>query len=80
MRSDDILPAINVRSLAFQIRYRYELAPLSYLYLAYVRGGETYDELVIDGADTFGASRAFRDAFSLRDSEQFLVKLSYRFD
>lgn len=80
IRSDDPLPAINVRSLAFQIRYRYELAPLSYLYLAYVRGGQTYDELAIEDVDAFGASRAFRDAFGLRDSEQFLVKLSYRFD
>ncbi len=80
VQSNDTLPAINVRRLAFQIRYRYELAPLSYLYLAYVRGGETYDELVVDETDAFGASRAFRDAFGLRDSEQFLVKLSYRFD
>lgn len=80
IRSDDHLPAINVRSLAFQIRYRYELAPLSYLYLAYVRGGQIHDELAVNEADAFGASRAFRDAFGLRDSEQFLVKLSYRFD
>ncbi|MEO6077113.1 MAG: DUF5916 domain-containing protein [Dokdonella sp.] len=80
IRSNESLPSINVQSLAFQIRYRYELAPLSYLYLAYVRGGQTYDELVVNETDAFGASRAFRDAFGLRDSEQFLVKLSYRFD
>lgn len=80
IRSNEALPAINVQSLAFQIRYRYELAPLSFLYLAYVRGGQSYDELVIDETDAFGVSRAFQDAFGLRDSEQFLVKLSYRFD
>lgn len=80
IRSTESLPAISVQSLGFQIRYRYELAPLSYLYLAYVRGGQIYDELVIDETDAFGASRAFRDALGLRDSEQFLVKLSFRFD
>ncbi|MEO7916489.1 MAG: DUF5916 domain-containing protein [Dokdonella sp.] len=80
IRSEDELPAINVRSLGFQIRYRYELAPLSYLYVAYVRGGEDYDEFLVDHAADYGVSRAFRDAFGLRDSEQFLVKLSYRFD
>ena len=29
----------SLRNLGFQIRYRYELAPLSNLYIAYVRGG-----------------------------------------
>ncbi len=29
----------DVRNLGFQIRYRYELAPLSYLYVVYGRGG-----------------------------------------
>ena len=64
----------SVKNLGFQIRYRYELAPLSYLYVVYGRGGyreEAYSE------DT---GRLLGDSFDLRDDEQLLVKLSYRFE
>ncbi|MBW8807828.1 MAG: hypothetical protein JF591_03150 [Lysobacter sp.] len=70
------IPDFRVRNLGFQVRYRYELAPLSYLYVAYVRGGEMFEE----GMQHDGVGRQFRDAFDLRDSEQLLVKLSYRFE
>lgn len=70
------VPDFRVRNLGFQVRYRYELAPLSYLYVAYVRGGEMFEE----GMQHDGVGRQFRDAFDLRDSEQLLVKLSYRFE
>ena len=70
------IPDFRVRNLGFQVRYRYELAPLSYLYVAYVRGGEMFEE----GARHSDVGREFRDAFDLRDSEQLLVKLSYRFE
>ncbi len=65
----------GLRRMGFQIRYRYELAPLSNLYIAYVRGGSLFET----AADGFDAGSQFGDAFSLRDSEQLLVKLSYRF-
>ncbi|QSX78363.1 DUF5916 domain-containing protein [Agrilutibacter solisilvae] len=77
VRSTEAIPDLGLRNLGFQVRYRYELAPLSYLYIAYVRGGSFYEE------DILGRYRArdeFIDAFQLRDSEQFLVKLSYRFE
>jgi len=74
---DTSIPDFRLRNMGFQIRYRRELAPLSYLYIAYVRGGSLYDEGFGDG---FDARREFRDAFELRDSEQLLVKLSYRFE
>ncbi|HEY4583325.1 MAG TPA: DUF5916 domain-containing protein [Lysobacter sp.] len=63
-------------NMGFQLRYRYELAPLSNLYVAYVRGGGT------GGAQSAGldAVDRLRDSFGLRDSEQLLVKLAYRFD
>ncbi|MGH8081362.1 MAG: DUF5916 domain-containing protein, partial [Lysobacter sp.] len=70
------IPDFNLRNLGFQVRYRYELAPLSYLYVAYVRGGEMFEE----GLGAGNVSHQFRDAFELRDSEQLLVKLSYRFE
>jgi hypothetical protein len=64
----------SVRNLGLQIRYRYELAPLSYLYVVYGRGGYAMDGYARATADVFSNS------FALRDDEQLLVKLSYRFD
>jgi Domain of unknown function (DUF5916) len=72
--TNDPVDDFSVRNLAFQIRYRYELAPLSYLYIVYGRGG--YDQEPL--SDGFG--RIFRDSFALRNAEQLLVKLSYRFE
>jgi len=72
--SDEPVDDFNVRNLGLQIRYRYELAPLSYLYVVYGRGGYAMDGLARRTGDVFGNSLA------LRDDEQLLVKLSYRFD
>jgi hypothetical protein len=72
--SADPVDDINVRNLGFQIRYRYELAPLSYLYVVYGRGG--FDQEPTED----GAGRLLRDSFRLRDDEQLLVKFSYRFE
>jgi hypothetical protein len=64
----------SVRNLGFQVRYRWELAPLSYLYVVYARGGYL-EEPYADGT-----GRLLRESFDLRDDEQLLVKLSYRFE
>ncbi len=72
--SNDAVSDFSLRNLGFQIRYRYELAPLSNLYIAYVRGGFGFNEFSQDAAPLLA------DSFSLHDSEQLLVKLSYRFD
>lgn len=37
--SSDLISDFNLNNLGFQIRYRYELAPLSDLYVVYSRGG-----------------------------------------
>lgn len=76
IRNLDPTENFALRNLGFQVRYRYEFAPLSYLYLAYVRGGSLFDRSI--GAHSAGDE--FSGAFDLRDSEQLLVKLSYRFD
>lgn len=72
--TDEPIDDFSVRNLALQIRYRYELAPLSYLYIVYGRGGYEASPF----AD--GSGRLLRGSFSLRDDEQLLVKLSYRFE
>ncbi|GAA4861763.1 DUF5916 domain-containing protein [Luteimonas vadosa] len=74
---DEAIPDFALRNLGFQIRYRYELAPLSHLYIAYVRGGALFEQSV---GGRFSAIDQFSDAFDLRDDEQLLVKLAYRFE
>src|SRR3546814_11792015 len=64
----------SLRNLGFQVRYRYELAPLSDFYIVYGRGGYMLDEF------SRSEGKQLSDAFSLRDSEQLVVKLSYRLD
>ena len=72
--TDEAVEDFSVRNLGFQIRYRYEMAPLSYLYVVYGRGGFDQEPFA-EGAD-----RALRDSLELRDDEQLMVKLSYRFE
>ena len=74
LASDEPVDDFNVTNLGFQIRYRYELAPLSYLYVVYGRGGYQQD------AFSEQTGHLLRDSFSLRDDEQLLVKFSYRFE
>ncbi len=64
----------SVSSLGFQVRYRFELAPLSDLFLVYSRGGE-------DGRDDedHGFGQQFRSTLSQRTGDQFFVKIAYRF-
>ena len=76
VRSNEALDDFALRNLGFQVRYRYEFAPLSYLYLAYVRGGSRF--AAANGP--YALDEEFSGAFDLRDSEQVLVKLSYRFE
>lgn len=72
--SEEPVSDIGLSTLGFQVRYRYELAPLSYLYVVYGRGGiDRHDD-----SDDLGG--LLHDSFALRDDEQLLVKLSYRFE
>ncbi len=73
LRTDEAVQDFSVRNLGFQVRYRYEVAPMSDLYIVYARGG--YQET--DRSDPVG--RLLGDALRLREDEQLLVKFSYRF-
>ncbi|MET0892253.1 MAG: DUF5916 domain-containing protein, partial [Pseudoxanthomonas sp.] len=53
----------SVRNLGFQVRYRYELAPLSYLYVVYGRGGYRQEDYSQD------SGQLLADSFDLRDDE-----------
>lgn len=68
------LADFSLGTLALQVRYRYELAPLSNFYVVYGRGGFALDETSRSPVALLG------DALGLRDDEQILLKLSYRFE
>ncbi|MBS0214756.1 MAG: hypothetical protein JSR63_11870 [Proteobacteria bacterium] len=72
--SGEYLAPFNLHTLGFQIRYRYELAPLSNIYVVYGRGGYNQGEMFADSPGEF------RRAFNLRDTEMLMVKLAYRFE
>ena len=72
--SNDTVDNFAAINFGLQLRYRYEIGPLSEFYLVYSRGGLDY----IDSPDksTLGL---FSTSTSLRNSDQILVKLRYRF-
>jgi hypothetical protein len=74
LESGDPIEDFSVQNLGVQLRYRYEVAPLSYLYVVYGRGGYQQELRGEDAVGSLGSS------FSLRDDEQLLVKFSYRFE
>ncbi len=73
LESNDPVDDFDVQTLGVQLRYRYEIAPLSYLYVVYGRGGYEQDPT------TRGSGSVLGDSFGLRDDEQLLIKFSYRF-
>ena len=68
------LSSITISELAFQIRYRYEIMPLSYLYLVYSKGGRVSLD---DEEDNL--SNLYRRPWNSPEKENFTVKLRYRF-
>jgi hypothetical protein len=72
----DAEPLADFAAMNFglQFRYRYEIAPMSDIYLVYSRGG--MDSIKDPEESTFDL---FRDSTSLRTSDQLLFKVRYRF-
>jgi len=68
------LPDFDINTLGLQLRYRYLLGPQSDVFVAYSRGGALRQE-----RDPLGTPDLFQEAWDLRDSDQFLVKVRYRF-
>ena len=67
------LAPFTVNNLGLQVRYRYEIGPLSELFFVYARGGFN---LLRDDERSVGD--LFGDMSDLRDSDQILVKVRYR--
>jgi len=73
-RSNDPLNSFAKINFALQLRYRYEIAPLSYLYLVYSRGG--LEDIESPSRSTLGL---IGESMGIRKSDQIMMKLSYRF-
>ena len=59
---------------SFQIRYKYEMAPLSYIYLVYTKGGRVYDD-----ENERNTSDVFKDPWENPDNEIFSLKFRFKF-
>tara|TARA_B100001741_G_scaffold68988_2_gene55127 strand:- start:2620 stop:4911 length:2292 start_codon:yes stop_codon:yes gene_type:complete len=68
------LPPITVSQLAFQVRYRYEIKPLAYLYVVYTKGGRVS---MNDEEDSL--HELYKRPWNDPQSDNFTIKVRYRF-
>ena len=68
------LPPFTLSDLAFQIRYRYEILPLAYLYVVYSKGGRIVE---YDEEDNLG--EIYKRPWNDPQADTFTVKVRYRF-
>jgi hypothetical protein len=61
----------SVSQLNFQLRYRWQIAPLSDLFIVYTKGDRRFTQL-----DDFGT--LFRDSWTEPLGDQLVIKLRYR--
>ena len=68
------LPPFTLSDLAFQVRYRYEILPLAYLYVVYSKGGRIVE---YDEEDNLG--EIYKSPCNDPQADTFTVKVRYRF-
>ena len=71
---DLALDPFSLSDLAFQIRYRYEILPLAYLYVVYSKGGRIVE---FDREDSLG--ELYKRPWNDPQADNFTVKVRYRF-
>jgi hypothetical protein len=69
----ETLSPFTVSNLGMQLRYRYEIGPLSDLYFVYGRGGFS-----VMRDEEQGVGNLFGSMFDVRDADQLLLKIRYR--
>ena len=72
--SEISLDPFTLSDLAFQIRYRYEILPLAYLYVVYSKGGRI---VATDEEDNLG--KLYQRPWNDPQADNFTVKIRYRF-
>ena len=73
-RGNNTVNEFNTGVASFQIRYKYELAPLSYLFLVYSKGGRIYEE-----EDDRSQSELFREPWKNPSDELFSIKFRLKY-
>ncbi len=71
---DMALTPINLSDLAFQIRYRYEILPLAYLYVVYSKGGR-----IVETDEEEDLGKLYQRPWNDPQADNFTVKVRYRF-
>ena len=70
--SEDETNSLELSETAFQVRYKYQFAPLSDLYIVYTRGGK-YANL-----QTNQFEKIYSGAWSNQNLDKFIIKLRYK--
>ncbi len=70
--SNDILNSFELSETAFQVRYKYQFAPLSDLYVVYTRGGK----YSFNRENSF--EKIYSGAWSNQNLDKFIIKLRYK--
>lgn len=68
------LDPFTLSDLAFQVRYRYEILPLAYLYVVYSRGGRIIRTDLEDDLEEI-----YKRPWNDPQADTFTVKVRYRF-
>ena len=72
--SDNLIEPFTQGVVSFQVRYKYEIAPLSYLYLVYSKGGTNYDE-----DENFSKSEIFNQPWNNPSDEVYSIKFRLKY-
>ena len=72
--ADSSLDPFTLSDLAFQVRYRYEILPLAYLYVVYSRGGR-----IIEFDEENNIREIYKRPWNQPQADTFTVKVRYRF-
>ena len=72
--SDELIKPFAQGVVSFQVRYKYEIAPLSYLYLVYSKGGTSYDE-----DEDYSKSEIFNQPWNNPSDEVYSIKFRLKY-
>ena len=72
--TDDLIKPFTQGVISFQVRYKYEIAPLSYLYLVYSKGGTSYDE-----DEDYSKSEIFNQPWKNPSDEVYSIKFRLKY-
>ena len=71
---DDLKKPFTQGVVSFQVRYKYEIAPLSYLYIVYSKGGTSYGE-----DEDYSKSEIFNQPWNNPSDEVYSIKFRLKY-